>query len=65
MSATKTQKQKVLQGTVFPDQNSFEVFLEDVERSARGVDVKRENIPLILELLREKFGQNLPEEEEL
>lgn len=63
MAATKTQKQKGRdKETVFPDQLSFEIFLEDVERSARGVEVKPENIPFILEFLKEKFGQGLPEE---
>ena len=62
MAATKTQKSKAHPEPVFEDKISFEVFLEDVERSARGVDVKPKNIRLILEFLTEKFGQGLPEE---
>ena len=63
MSATKTQKQKARnKKTVFPDKMAFEAFLEDVERLALGCEVKPEDIPLILEFLKEKFGQGLPEE---
>lgn len=63
MSVTKTRKPKARdKETVFPDQLSFEIFLEEVESAARGVEVKPENIPLILDFLKERFGQGLPEE---
>ena len=63
MSATKTQRQKARdKETVFPDMMAFEFFLEEVERAARGSEVKPQDIPLILEVLKEKFGQGLPEE---
>lgn len=63
MPATKTQKQKARQEPMFEDQTSFEFFLEEVEHAARGAGVKSENIQVILELLKEKFGQELPARE--
>lgn len=63
MPVAKTPRHKARdKETVFPDRLSFEVFLEDVERSARGVDVKPENIRILLDFLTEEFGQGLPEE---
>jgi len=47
--------------TIFLDQNYFKIFLERVEEVAREERVRREDIPLILEALKEKFGQGLPE----
>ena len=62
MSATKKQKVKVGdKETVFPDRPTFEMFLEYVERHAEELDVKPKNIPLIIKVLEEKFGQGLPE----
>lgn len=58
--AQEQQEQKS-QETVFPDQLSFRVFLEEVEEAARGTRVKRDKVPLILELLKEHFGKGLPE----
>lgn len=58
----KTQKRKAQQEPMFPDRIFFKVFLEHVEDAARGAEVKPKNIRLILESLKEKFGQGLSEE---
>ena len=64
MATTKTQKPKAREKeTVFEDDVSFEVFLEDVEYAARGVGVKSDNIRRILKFLREEFGQGIPKRE--
>ncbi len=46
--------------TVFLDQNYLDRFLFRVEEVAPEYAVRREDIPLILEVLREKFGPGLP-----
>lgn len=63
MAATKTQKPKAHPEPMFEDDVSFEVFLEDVEESLRGVGVTPENTRLILKVLTKKFGQGLPKRE--
>jgi hypothetical protein len=62
MSTTKAQEPKA-EETVFPDQLSFRVFLEEVERAALYNRVPKEKIPIILEFLKKHFleGKNLPE----
>lgn len=62
MPATKTQKQKTSHEPVFPYRTAFEVFLEEVEYAAQGAEVKPDNIKLILEFLKEKFGKGIPDE---
>ena len=63
MTVTKTQKPKAREKeTVFEDQVSFEVFIKEVESAARGVGVKTEGVHRIVEVLKEKFGQGLPED---
>ncbi|TSC72826.1 MAG: hypothetical protein G01um101438_225 [Parcubacteria group bacterium Gr01-1014_38] len=63
MAATKTQRPKTREKeTVFEDQAAFEVFIKEVESAARGVAVKPEGIRRIVEVLKEQFGQGLPED---
>lgn len=50
------------QESFFPDRDAFEVFLEEVQRTAHGCDVAPKNITYITKVLRRTFGKGLPRE---
>ena len=65
MSATRTIKRKEKEKKqVFPGQIAFRVFIKEIRLISEGTGVSDEDIEEIVKLLIEKYGQNLPEEDQ-